>query len=532
MMEDIVYRSNQAIRRMFQSSWPLLFILTLSATLGLLSLRSVQIGQPADDADYLILAESLASGHGLRLINYPSAPAEQWFPAGWPMLLSPILLISPKNYELTRLLPFIFTLLSIAAAYMVGCLYWRREIQLTSVLLFALAPAIVLGAGSPMSEPAYITFSLFGIVFVERLLVGKQLEWRVLLAASLLIAAAIAVRTIGYTLLGAAVIYLLLRHRAKFALALLFLTSVLLIPQFVQNISAGGAVMSPQYQVAISGGLTDKLSHSLQNLNTYLSNTIPTLLVGLFGPQVDRLLQTYGLGWTAIALKGAVSGAVCVGFVASLREFRLHQIYTGLFMAATLLYYNPASGSAHPRYVVPILLFLIAYLLIGTVTVVQFFARILRVQDKRRRYVSQAALIVLTTAIVLISVGRNIQQGVTSPLRDRMTDVSAGASWIALHTPSTAIVAMPNPVPRYIYAQRKVLDFPSVTTPQDLLTWFESQGVTHLLIGPPLRPNLDIALDDYQMTYVLPLLQAHPEYFRLEYRDDRWNVKVFSIQNQ
>ena len=89
---------------------------------------------------------------------------------------------------------------------------------------------------------------------------------------------------------------------------------------------------------------------------------------------------------------------------------------------------------------------------------------------------------------------------------------------------------MPNPVPRYIYTQRRVLGFPAVNAPEDLLDWFKSKGVTHLLVGPQLRPNLDTSLDEFQMEYVVPLIRSYQEYFQLEYSDDRWNVKVYSIQ--
>jgi len=265
---------------MSQDNWSLLAIVLVSATLGLLCFRSMQIGQPADDADYLILAESLATGHGLRLICFPSAPLEQWFPAGWPLLLTPFALISPKNYELTRILPFAFTLVSIVAVCVVGRIYWRREVGLASTLLFAVAPAVVLGAGSPMSEPAYMAFSFLAMICVERLQGEQRPKWQTLLAASLLIAATIAVRTIGFTLLTAAVIYLLLHRKIKIALALGLITLVVLIPQFVLNASAGGVILSPRYQAAISSGLIEKLSHVLQNFIVYLADIIPSLLVG------------------------------------------------------------------------------------------------------------------------------------------------------------------------------------------------------------------------------------------------------------
>lgn len=525
MKEDTNVRQNRACW-MFRDRWLLLIIVLVGAALGLLCLRSLQIGQPADDANYLILAESLATGHGLRLICFPSAPLEQWFPAGWPLLLTPILLISPRNYGLTRILPFAFTLVSIVAVYMIGRLYWRREIGLASTLLFAVAPAIVLSAGSPMSEPAYMAFSLLAMVFIERLSVDQHPNLWTLFAASLLIAATIAVRTIGFTLLAAAVIYLLLHHKTKIGLALLLVTLAVLIPQFILNISAGGAILSPSYQVAVSSGLSEKLNHVLQNLIIYLTDIIPSLLVGAFGPQVDRLLQTYRLSWAGTALKAAIIGTVGIGFAWSLHKLRLYHIYVALFFAATLLYYNPVSGSALPRYLAPILPFLIAFLLMGVTTLAGGVARI----HKPSGRAGQAALIALTATVVLISVGRDIQQGIVSPLRDRMTDVSAGASWIGKQTSPTAIVVMANPVPRYIYAQRKVLWFPAVNTPEDLLDWFESEGVTHILVGPPLRSNLDTTLDEYQLKYVVPLIRSYPERFRLEYTDDRWNVKVYSIR--
>lgn len=520
---------NPQLRLMFRDRWPLLAIVLFSATLGLLCLKSVQIGQPADDANYLILAESLATGHGLRLICLPSAPLEQWFPAGWPMLLAPIVLLSHKNYELTRYLSFAFSLVSVIAVYMIGRLYWRREIYIASTLLFAVAPVIVLGAGSPMSEPAYIAFSLFAVVVTERLSSERSVNWLKLLTASLLIAAAIYIRTIGITLLVASVIYLLLRHKQKPALTLLLMTLLALIPQFILNISAGGAILSPKYQGAISGSIAERLSHILQNLGAYVTDIIPSLLVPVFGPQVDHLLNEHGLGWAGITLRIAIVSAVGIGLIWSLRKIRLYHIYSVLFFAATLLYYNPISGSTLPRYLIPILPFLLAFLLIGADLAAKALAYNMRASIKKPR-ITLFIVVILTATIALISIGRNIQQGVVSPLRDRMTDVSAGGAWIKAHTPSSAIVAMPNPIPRYIYAQRKVMWFPNATSHEVFFDWLDTERVTYLLIGPPLRPNLDTSLDDYQLTYVVPLISQHPERFRLEYADDRWNVKIYSVQ--
>ncbi|MFN8485846.1 MAG: hypothetical protein U0768_22625, partial [Anaerolineae bacterium] len=121
--------------------------------LSLAALHTVQIGQPADDASYIVLSEGLASGHGLRLINFPSMPPETAFPAGWPFMLSLLAVVAPGNYELTRLLSFVFTSANVMLVYLYLRPYVGDALTNVATLLFAVAPAIVLSAGSPMSEP-------------------------------------------------------------------------------------------------------------------------------------------------------------------------------------------------------------------------------------------------------------------------------------------------------------------------------------------------------------------------------------------
>jgi hypothetical protein len=69
-----------------------LFVMGLilaSAALAILRFDSLQIGTSYDDAKYIILAESLASGQGYELINFPRPQIERNFPPGWPLVLAP-----------------------------------------------------------------------------------------------------------------------------------------------------------------------------------------------------------------------------------------------------------------------------------------------------------------------------------------------------------------------------------------------------------------------------------------------------------
>ena len=63
--------------------------LLITLFLSLLRFNTIPVGTFFDDAHYLILAESLATGNGYNLINFPDMPPEDAFPPGWPLLLAP-----------------------------------------------------------------------------------------------------------------------------------------------------------------------------------------------------------------------------------------------------------------------------------------------------------------------------------------------------------------------------------------------------------------------------------------------------------
>src|SRR5947208_2331750 len=78
--------------------WPLgLFLigaLAAAAAVAVIDLRPVGILH--DDAMYVILARSLATGQGFRYLNLPGAPPASHFPPGYPALLAVITWFTPS----------------------------------------------------------------------------------------------------------------------------------------------------------------------------------------------------------------------------------------------------------------------------------------------------------------------------------------------------------------------------------------------------------------------------------------------------
>ena len=70
--------------------WPVPAALTIAVAVYDLSLaRNHLLGVSGDDAYYLVLAQALATGHGLVVLSLPWTPPETSVPPGFPLLLAP-----------------------------------------------------------------------------------------------------------------------------------------------------------------------------------------------------------------------------------------------------------------------------------------------------------------------------------------------------------------------------------------------------------------------------------------------------------
>jgi hypothetical protein len=82
-------------RRGIRWSVQLALIGLLAGAFAVATLDAYPIGAGGDDAMYVVLAKSLATGQGYHSINVPGAPPNTHFPPGYPAILSALWRISP-----------------------------------------------------------------------------------------------------------------------------------------------------------------------------------------------------------------------------------------------------------------------------------------------------------------------------------------------------------------------------------------------------------------------------------------------------
>jgi len=95
--------------------WPraaTLALVILWATLSATFAFNRELAIWGDNAEFVVLSESLATGQGFALINSPARQVNNRFPPGYPVLLLPLLLIWGKSilaFKLLSVLLFVGT---------------------------------------------------------------------------------------------------------------------------------------------------------------------------------------------------------------------------------------------------------------------------------------------------------------------------------------------------------------------------------------------------------------------------------------
>lgn len=182
------------------------------------------VGLFVDDAWYVLLAKSLATGQGYQLINSPLPGVLPIYPPGFPFLLSVAYRIFPQFPDNVWLLKSV----SVVAMAGVGWASyrhltrdrgWPRLCSLISALTMTMIPVLVfMTTSTVMSEPVFMLFQLLAVLAIEAGARKESGGWRLILLGAALAAAAFLTRSIGVGVIVAGGVYLLKERRWKSAL--------------------------------------------------------------------------------------------------------------------------------------------------------------------------------------------------------------------------------------------------------------------------------------------------------------------------
>ncbi len=498
-------------------------ILIIGVMMGMLRFNDIPVGSFFDDAHYLVLAKSLASGSGYRLINYPTLPVENAFPIGWSLLLTPLAFLFPNSLLLPKLLAFAFWFGGVLLAYRLFSKQLPSPYAQIFLALLAWNPQLIGMAGTVMSESAYLFFSLLTLTLFQ--LWQDRRGKRPFLLLSLLLLAAIytmLIRTIGIAMIGTILIMLLLalkkQHRTYLLIGggvfLLILTPILWV-----NIRSGDSLL-------FSSLYSQHIIYVIDNLGTFLrfwehgtavsTETIANAVVPLFGIQaIITLLTPPVMRMFSIALLIVIA----IGWGISVKKMPAQAAYVLLYVAIFYVWIVYIDN-VQPRIALPLIPFFTFYIVQATIKGMQWLLRV----DANK---SQRLSMILLGSLLAILVVHNVYVW-QQPTRDRIIDMSVGTTWIKNNTPADALVLTANAVPDYLYMQRQTINYPN--SEADYAQVIEGNGIDYILIHPSLEFSFDTKQLNSRANTLLAYLNAHANQYEIVFQNPIQNVWVFHVQ--
>jgi len=495
------------------SKYILAFFMVVSAGLGALRFNSLQLGASYDDAHYIILAESLSSGQGYQLINFPNPQIERAFPPGWPILLAPLTFFFPGNYAVLKLFSLMLWLASLPLIY--SLLAKRVESPHLEIIvgLAALNPLLVGTSVTVMSESAYLFSSLVVLVLFDSQKSEKLNRWHVILTAVAALFTQL-IRTVGISIFIALVVYYLLSRRFREAAITFGVFALGALIQFWLNLRNGGSLISAGYESQVfNGSVIEKARQMWANLLGYLNETAAAALVPLFGDKVTALAGPV----IPLILNAVVLLLVIWGLMLSRKKIQLSDLYVLIYLLGVLAFWNPKVGSVKARFLIPMIPFLYFYFIQGLKWAFE------RITKHGAKFVTGAAGVI---AIVLLA--RNLQDW-RSPVSGQMTDLSIGAGWVAENAPADAIIMVNEPVPAYVQMRRQTVGYPKDL--QSIEKYIVNQGIDYIIVAPELQSPRSTSLDENVVKELLPILNGSPEKFTVVYHNSEYNVTVYQFEN-
>src|SRR5258705_60992 len=295
----------------------LVLVGALALVAGIAVVDARPVGVFDDDAMYVILARSLASGEGYRWLNLPGAPAATHFPPGYPLLLAAVSWLGPAfpaNVVMFKALnaPFLAV-----AAVLVARLAYDRAVGASWALGLGAAsavsiPLLVLGS-MVLSELLFLAMLIAMLGALETFVEGGGTTRRALLLGAA-IAACTLVRSHGVVLVPAVVLALAAQRRWRDAALVAGASVACLLPWQLWSAAHSGQLPAPllgSYDTYASWWVRGLRVMGPGVIPATLAKTVPEtlqMLGVLFSPlRADAARTATLLSLGALAVTGAWS---------------------------------------------------------------------------------------------------------------------------------------------------------------------------------------------------------------------------------
>ncbi|MEP6495805.1 MAG: hypothetical protein ABJF01_24190 [bacterium] len=429
---------------------------------GIAIIDALPVGVFHDDAMYVILARSLASGHGYRYLNLPGAPVATQHPPGYPALLALVSMFVPAFPANIVAFKTLNALLAAASTVLVVLFARARALDPVPAIALGVASAVsiplLLLSSMVLSEPLFFLLVVALLFAIERFVERQNGSWRPM-AIGIGIAACALVRLNGIALLPATLVILAFKRRWRDAGIVTLATVVALLPWQVMVATHTGVLPAPlrgDYESASSWWLRGLHAHGPHVVIETIRKVVAEG-AGMFGVLFSAMRGDLAHSITLVAL-----ATLSIAAVAAIRS-RLP--VTLLFLCGYLgiVVVWPYAPSRFLWAIWP--LFLLLFTAGANWAWRGIAARRIRASDTRGTVARYAVLVAF--AWVVVGYAEYEQRGLrdrwwSSASRSNAGRVAAAVAWVHDNTSLNDLVASEDEGAVYLYTGRHAVPIRSL----------------------------------------------------------------------
>lgn len=452
-----------------------------------------------DNAQYIVLGESILAGKGLSHVNAPDEKPDTKYPFMFPVILAGVLAIVPGSIVALKLV-------SVVACVGAAVLYYpvlRRSsepaVACAAAVLGVMSPDILRHSSVVLAEVPYL-FASFVVLGWVALAEDRWSERRWVPAALALLMVAYYLKAIGVALAGGLFLSLLFRGRVRWGFAFLGGFVLLALPWALraQRLAPSGTYWSyllmknpyrPDMGMATAGELLARLGG---NVKIYFTRIVPDALLPF-----EALRGIPGTGIRVLWF--AASAIIALGLVYRLRHRRAPvDFYLLGFLAICAVW--PQVWAA-VRFIVPIIPLLFFCLFTGLWVLLSPLDR--RGRGRLRTGVVAGVAVVLGAGL-LVADRIEAEREREYPLDWK--SYFAAARWVKENTVPESVFVCRKPYLFYLESGRRAVGYRFSEDVQEVIGGMEALGATHVVV------------DNFRWTntsarYLVPAVLAEPQRF-------------------
>jgi hypothetical protein len=378
-----------------------------------------------DDAIYVSTAQALAEGEGYRLINLPGSPPQTKYPILYPALLSVVWKLWPSFPDNLLAMQWL-TLLAGAATvglsylYLVRFGYCSRSVAAASGLLCATAPVFLYFGTQTLSEMPFALLLVLAVWGLDGYIRGPSKNRSRQLGLGVLLALPFLCRTIGVILIPAG---LVIMYRAGRPVRWLVLGSVMVMLPWVLWALTGWGTW---HQDPIVGYYADYLGWWSESGILLLPRVLIFNGLVLAGSSVSLGLAGFNEAVSSLKLPAWPIPLLLLGLLpwlimfSQLRQHRALPWCLVAYLLLILVWPWPPT-----RFLIPILPFLVSYLLLSISTALR---RVLPLSGYRVLIMAGIVVVVIAN-LWLLSRLNQVSQRFSYPYTSVASVPEAPVSW-------------------------------------------------------------------------------------------------------